>query len=162
MISHGLISAALFLCVGVVYDRLHSRLISTYGGLVNYLPKYSFLFIIFALAALGLPGTTGFLGEFLVLTGVFQTSYLAALLATFGVVLGAAYMLWLTKRVIFGATINTEIKNLKDINKFETFMLISLAFLIILFGFYPSPLMETFDVSVNSLIDNYQIALNTR
>ncbi len=162
MISHGLISAALFLCVGVVYDRLHSRLISTYGGLVNHLPKYSFLFIIFALAALGLPGTTGFLGEFLVLTGVFQTSYLAALLATFGVVLGAAYMLWLTKRVIFGVTINTEIKNLKDVNKFELFMLISLAFFIILFGFYPSPLIETFDVSVSSLIDNYQIALNTR
>ena len=110
MISHGLISAALFLCVGVVYDRLHSRMISNYGGLVNYLPKYSFLFLVFALAALGLPGTSGFLGEFLVLTGTFQKSYLAAMLATFGVVLGAAYMLWLTKRVIFGSTNNSEIK----------------------------------------------------
>ena len=119
MISHGLISAALFLCVGVVYDRLHSRLISTYGGLVNYLPKYSFLFLIFALAALGLPGTTGFLGEFLILTGTFQKSYLAAMLATLGVVLGAAYMLWLTKRVIFGVTSNSEIQNLKDLNKSE-------------------------------------------
>ena len=159
MISHGLISAALFLCVGVVYDRLHSRMISSYGGLVSYLPKYSFLFIVFALAALGLPGTSGFLGEFLVLTGAFQKSYLAAMLATFGVVLGAAYMLWLTKRVIFGTVNNVEIKNLSDVNKSEIIMLATLAFFVIFFGFYPLPLMETFSVSVNSLIDNYQIAL---
>ena len=159
MISHGLISAALFLCVGVVYDRLHSRMISSYGGLVSYLPKYSFLFIVFALAALGLPGTSGFLGEFLVLTGAFQKSYLAAMLATFGVVLGAAYMLWLTKRVIFGTINNVKIKNLSDVNKSEIIMLATLAFFVIFFGFYPFPLMETFSVSVNSLIDNYQIAL---
>ena len=162
MISHGLISAALFLCVGVVYDRLHSRLISTYGGLVNYLPKYSFLFLVFALAALGLPGTTGFLGEFLILTGTFQKSYLAAMLATLGVVLGAAYMLWLTKRVIFGVTKNTAIVTLDDVNKSEIIMLATLAFFVIFFGFYPMPLIETFNVSVNSLIDNYQLALNTR
>ena len=162
MISHGLISAALFLCVGVVYDRLHSRLISTYGGLVNYLPKYSFLFLVFALAALGLPGTTGFLGEFLILTGAFQKSYLAAMLATLGVVLGAAYMLWLTKRVIFGVTKNSAIETLSDVNKSEIIMLATLAFFVIFFGFYPVPLMETFNVSVNSLIDNYQLALNTR
>jgi NADH-quinone oxidoreductase subunit M len=159
MISHGLISAALFLCVGVVYDRLHSRMISSYGGLVNYIPKYSFLFLIFALAALGLPGTSGFLGEFLILTGTFQKNYLAAMLATFGVVLGAAYILWLTKRVIFGVTNNSEIKKLNDINKSEIAMLISLAFLILFFGFYPLPLMETFNVSVNNLIYNYQTAL---
>ena len=162
MISHGLISAALFLCVGVVYDRLHSRLISSYGGLVNYLPKYSFLFVLFALAALGLPGTTGFLGEFLVLTGTFQKSYLAAILAALGVVLGAAYMLWLTKRVIFGVTNNSEIKTLNDLNKSETTMLTILAFFVIFFGFYPIPLMETFSVSVDHLIDNYELALNTR
>ena len=161
MISHGLISAALFLCVGVVYDRLHSRMISNYGGLVNYLPKYSFLFLVFALAALGLPGTSGFLGEFLVLTGTFQKSYLAAMLATFGVVLGAAYMLWLTKRVIFGSTNNSEIKKINDVNKSELIMLTALAFFIIFFGFYPMPLMETFDISVNSLIDNYQNDLNS-
>tara|TARA_A100001388_G_C28573852_1_gene405585 strand:- start:110 stop:712 length:603 start_codon:yes stop_codon:yes gene_type:complete len=159
MISHGLISAALFLCVGVVYDRLHSRMISTYGGLVHHIPKYSFLFLIFALAALGLPGTSGFLGEFLVLTGTFQKSYLAAMLATFGVVLGAAYMLWLTKRVIFGTVNNSEIKKLNDINKSEIIMLVTLAFLILFFGFYPLPLMETFSVSVNSLINNYETAL---
>ena len=160
MISHGLISAALFLCVGVVYDRFHSRLISSYGGLVNYLPKYSFLFLVFALAALGLPGTSGFLGEFLVLAGAFQKSYLAAMLATFGVVLGAAYMLWLTKRVIFGQTNNSEVKTLRDVNKSEIIMLVTLAFFIIFFGFYPLPLMDTFDVSVNSLIDNYNMAVN--
>ena len=159
MISHGLISAALFLCVGVVYDRLHSRMISTYGGLVNHLPKYSFLFIVFALAGLGLPGTSGFIGEFLVLTGAFQKNYLVSMLATFGVVLGAAYMLWLTKRVIFGNTNNNEIKNLKDINNLEALMLITLAILVILFGFYPSPLMDTFNISVNNLINNYEIAI---
>jgi len=161
MISHGLISAALFLCVGVLYDRLHSRTISTYGGLVNYLPKYSFLFIVFALAGLGLPGTSGFLGEFLVLTGTFQKNYLVSMLATFGVVLGAAYMLWLTKRIIFGITNNNEIRNLKDINNLEALMLITLAILVILFGFYPSPLMDTLSVSVNNLISNYEIAIQT-
>jgi len=162
MISHGLISAALFLCVGVVYDRLHSRMIGTYGGLVNYLPKYSFLFIVFALAGLGLPGTSGFLGEFLVLTGSFQKNYLVAMLATFGVVLGAAYMLWLTKRVIFGVTKNDQIKNLKDVNKSEIIMLGILAVLIIFFGFYPVPLMETLNVSVDNLINNYEIAVQTK
>ena len=160
MISHGLISAALFLCVGVVYDRLHSRLISTYGGLVNYLPKYSFLFLVFALAALGLPGTTGFLGEFLILTGTFQKNYLVAMLATFGVVLGAAYILWLTKRVIFGKTINTEIKNLKDINKLEITMLVTLAFFVIFLGFYPMPLIETLNISVNNMLSNYEQSIN--
>ena len=137
MISHGLISAALFLCVGVVYDRLHSRMISTYGGLVNYIPKYSFLFLIFALAALGLPGTSGFLGEFLVLAGTFQKSYLAAMLATFGVVLRSSLHALAYKRVIFGVTNNSEIKKLNDVNKSEIVMLVSLAFLILFFWFLP-------------------------
>ena len=161
MISHGLISAALFLCVGVVYDRLNSRLISTYGGVVNYLPKYSLLFLVFALAGLGLPGTSGFLGEFLVLTGTFQKSYLAAMLATFGVVLGATYMLWLTKRVIFGKVTNNEIKNLKDVNILEMTILALLAFFVLFFGFYPSLLMETMSVSVDNLIYNYQTDLSS-
>ena len=161
MISHGLISAALFLCVGVVYDRLHSRLINSYGGLVSYLPKYSILFVIFALAALGLPGTTGFLGEFLVLVGSFQKNYLVAILATFGVVLGAAYMLWMTKRVIFGVVKNEQIKSLKDTNKLENLMLITLAFFIIFFGFYPAPLIETLNAPVDNLINNYEQAINT-
>ena len=159
MISHGLISAALFLCVGVVYDRLHSRMISTYGGLINHLPKYSFLFIVFALAGLGLPGTSGFLGEFLVLAGAFQKNYLVAMIATFGVVLGAAYMLWLTKRVIFGVVNNSEIKNLKDINNLEALMLLTLATLIIFFGFYPALLIDTLNIPVDNLINNYEMAI---
>ena len=156
MLSHGLISAALFLCVGVLYDRTHSRVISSYGGVVNFIPKYSLVFIIFALAALGLPGTTGFLGEFLVLVGVFQKNYLVALLATIGVILAAAYMLWLSKRVIFGEIKNPEIKTLKDINFSEKIMLFGLAIVVILFGFYPEPLLDTMNVSVNDLINNYQ------
>ena len=160
MISHGLISAALFLCVGVLYDRFHSRLITTYGGLVNYLPKYSLLFLVFALAALGLPGTTGFLGEFLILTAAFQKSYIFAMLATLGVILCAAYMLWLTKRVIFGEVKNNQIATTKDINATEMTILISLAVLIIFFGFYPSLLIDTLSVSVDNLINNYQVDLN--
>jgi NADH-quinone oxidoreductase subunit M len=117
------------------------------------------LFIVFALAGLGLPGTSGFLGEFLVLTGTFQKNYLVAMLATFGVVLGAAYMLWLTKRVIFGVTKNDQIKNLKDVNKSEMLMLLILALLVIIFGFYPVPIMETLNVSVDNLINNYETAV---
>ena len=140
---------------------LHSRMINTYGGLVNYLPKYSFLFIVFALAGLGLPGTSGFLGEFLVLTGTFQKNYVVAMLATIGVILGAAYMLWLTKRVIFGNVNNEQIKNLKDVNNLEKLMLTTLAILVIFFGFYPAPLMDTINISVDNLINNYESAIQT-
>ncbi len=156
MISHGLISSALFLSVGVLYDRTHSRLISSYGGVVNSIPKYSLVFMIFVLAALGLPGTTGFLGEFLILVGIFQKNYLVALLATTGVVLAAAYMLWLSKRVIFGEIKNSEIKFLKDLNFLESIILFVLATIVIIFGFYPDPLMETINISVNDLLNNYQ------
>jgi NADH-quinone oxidoreductase subunit M len=156
MISHGLISAALFLCVGVLYDRIHSRLISSYGGVVNHLPKYSFLFVIFVLGSLGLPGTSGFLGEFLVLVGTFQKNYIVALLASIGVILGATYMLLLTKKVIFGETKNKNLLKIKDLNKSETFILITLAATIIYFGFYPQPLIETMSLSVDDLIINYE------
>ena len=156
MISHGLISAALFLCVGVLYDRIHSRLISSYGGVVNHLPKYSFLFVIFVLGGLGLPGTSGFLGEFLVLVGTFQKNYIVALLASIGVILGATYMLLLTKKVIFGETKNKNLLKIKDLNKSETFILITLAATIIYFGFYPQPLIETMSLSVDDLIINYE------
>ena len=160
MISHGLISAALFLCVGVVYDRFHSRMISSYGGLVNIMPKYSLVFIIFVLAALGLPGTSGFVGEFLVLVGVLQKNILVAILASLGVILAAAYMLWLYKRVIFGKITNYEIKIMSDLNKTEIYIFSSLAFLILFFGVYPEPLFNTIDISVNNLIENYQIDIN--
>jgi NADH-quinone oxidoreductase subunit M len=159
MISHGLISAALFLCVGVLYDRVHSRLISSYGGVVNHLPKFSLIFIIFVMGGLGLPGTSGFLGEFLVLVGTFQKNYLAAILASIGVILGAAYMLWLAKRVIFGKTNNNEVKKIKDINFNEGLVLTILAITTIFFGFHPQPLIETMNTSVNNLINNYQIDL---
>ena len=160
MISHGLVSAALFLCVGVVYDRMHSRLISTYGGIVTIVPKYAVLFMIFTLAALGLPGTSGFIGEFLILMGAFKDNFLVAVLASLGVILGAAYMLWLYKRVVFGKLINEELKKLTDLNKSEIVILISLAIPTLFFGFYPEPLMNTIEVSVKNLIDMYNLNIN--
>ena len=160
MMSHGLISAALFLCVGVVYDRYHSRMISSYGGLVNIMPKYALVFMIFVLAALGLPGTSGFVGEFLVLVGTFQVNIFVAVLASLGVVLAAAYMLWLYKRVIFGKMASSEIKEMADLNKTEIYVFASLVFLTLFFGIYPEPLFNTIDTSVNNLIDNYQTDLN--
>jgi len=155
MVSHGLISAALFLCVGVVYDRINSRLISSYGGLVHVVPKYAIVFMIFTLAALGLPGTSGFVGEILILMGAFQKNILVAVLASTGVILAAAYMLWLYKRIIFGKIKNIELKKILDLNKNEILLLSSLAFLILFFGIYPEPLFKTIDVSVSQLIENY-------
>ena len=160
MISHGLISSALFLSVGVIYDRFNSRLISTYGGLVNSMPKYSFFLMIFTLAALGLPGTSGFVGEFLILVGVFQINIFVAITASLGVILSAAYMLWLYRRIVFGKITNSEIKSSKDLNKIEIYIFASLAFLTIFFGFYPEPLINTVNVSINSLIENYQTDLD--
>ena len=156
MISHGIISAALFLCVGVLYDRTSSRMIKNFGGVVNYLPNFSLIFIIFVLGALGLPGTTGFIGEFLVLLGAFKINYIVAILASTGVVLCAAYMLWMAKRVIFGKTNNTIVSTLKDINYLEGSMLIILCLVSLVFGFYPEPLLNTMDVSVNGIVENHQ------
>jgi len=160
MISHGLVSAALFLCVGVVYDRAHSRLIATYGGLVSIMPKYAVFFMIFTLAAIGLPGTSGFIGEFLILIGVFKKSILVATIASLGVILGAAYMLWLYKRVIFGNLINKNLLKMLDLNKSEVFIFICLAIPTLFFGFYPEPLLNTIDVSVANLIETYNYQLN--
>ena len=159
MISHGLVSAALFLSVGVVYDRMHSRMINTYGGIVSILPKYSVLLMVFVLASLGLPGTSGFIGEFLILMGVFKVNFLVAVLASIGVILGAAYILWLYKRVIFGKLINSDLKKMFDLNKSEFFVLSCLAIPILFFGFYPEPLINTIEISINDLIDNYSINL---
>ena len=159
MISHGLVSAALFVCVGVVYDRMHSRLIITYGGLVSAMPKYAILFMVFTLAAVGLPGTSGFVGEFLILMGVFQKSFLVAAIASLGVILGAAYMLWLYKRVIFGELINKDLLKMLDLNKSEIFILISLAIPVLFFGFYPEPLLNTIELSISNLIDTYNYNL---
>ena len=162
MISHGLVSAALFLCVGVVYDRMHSRLINTYGGIVNIIPKYSILFMLFTLAALGLPGTSGFVGEFLILMGAFKDNFLVAAIASLGVIIGAAYMLWLYKRVVFGKLINTDLKQMFDLNRSELFILSCLAVPILFFGFYPDPLINTIEVSISDLIDQYNFKLASK
>ena len=162
MISHGLVSAALFLCVGVVYDRMHSRLINSYGGIVSIVPKYSILFMLFTLADLGLPGTSGFIGEFLILMGAFKDNFLVAVIASLGVIFGAAYMLWLYKRVVFGEIINKDLLKMPDLDKSELIILISLALPTLFFGFYPEPLLNTIEVSVKDLIEMYKINLMTR
>ena len=153
MISHGLVSAALFLCVGVVYDRMHSRMINSYGGIVAIIPKYSILFMLFTLAALGLPGTSGFIGEFLILMGAFKDNFLVAVIASLGVILGAAYMLWLYKRVVFGKLVNEDLKKMFDLNRSEYLILSCLAVPTLFFGFYPDPLINTIEVSVTDLIN---------
>ena len=162
MISHGLVSAALFLCVGVVYDRMHSRMINSYGGIVAIIPKYSILFMLFTLAALGLPGTSGFIGEFLILMGAFKDNFLVAVLASLGVILGAAYMLWLYKRVVFGKLVNEDLKKMLDLNKSEYLILTCLAIPTLFFGFYPDPLINTIEVSVSDLINMHNINLASK
>jgi NADH-quinone oxidoreductase subunit M len=159
MISHGLVAAALFLCVGVVYDRMHSRLIDTYGGIVSIIPKYSVLFMLFTLSALGLPGTSGFVGEFLILMAAFKDNFLVAVIASLGVIIGAAYMLWLYKRVVFGKLKNTDLKQMIDLNKSELFILSCLAIPTLFFGFYPDPLINTIEVSISDLIEMYNFRL---
>jgi len=160
MISHGLVSAALFLCVGVVYDRMHSRLIKTYGGLASIMPKYAVFFMVFTLAAVGLPGTSGFVGEFLILMGVFKKSFLVATIASLGVILAVAYMLWLYKRVMFGELINKDLLKMLDLNKSEIFILTCLVIPTLFFGFYPEPLLNTIDASISNLIDTYNYKLS--
>jgi len=157
MISHGLVSAALFLCVGVVYERHHTRLISKYGGLVSIMPRYAIVFMVFTLAAIGLPGTSGFVGEFLVLMGTFKKNFLVATIASLGVILGAAYMLWLYKRIIFGEIVNEDLKSMLDLKRFEILILFSLVIPIIFFGFYPEPLMNSIEASVENVLDMYNL-----
>ena len=161
MISHGLVSAALFLSVGVIYERMHTRLIANYGGLVSIMPKYSIVLMIFTLGAIGLPGTSGFIGEFLILVGTFKKSFLVATIASLGVILAAAYMLWLYKRIIFGEIFKNELKKMTDLNKSEIFILSSLVFPIIFFGFYPEPLLSTIEISIENLIEVYNDNLNS-
>tara|TARA_B100001778_G_scaffold311824_1_gene295058 strand:- start:310 stop:1794 length:1485 start_codon:yes stop_codon:yes gene_type:complete len=162
MISHGIVSAALFFSVGVLYDRTQSRIINNYGGLVSLMPKYSVMLMVFCLAALGLPGTFGFIGEFLILLGTFKKSFVVATIASLGVIFAAAYMLWLYKRIIFGDIKNKELLNIKDINIHESFILVSLLIPIILFGVYPETLLNTIEVSINSLIENYNYNINDK
>jgi NADH-quinone oxidoreductase subunit M len=153
MISHGLISGALFLCVGVLYDRVHSREISSYGGVINTMPKFAAFMVLFALANAGLPGTSGFVGEFLVLIASFKASFWYALLAGTTLVLGAAYTLWLVKRVIFGPVANENVAALQDLNIREFIVLGVLAIAVLLLGVWPAPLLEITQASVQHLVD---------
>ena len=157
MISHGLISAALFFSVGVIYERKHTRLIKNYGGLVSIIPRYAFVLMIFTLGAVGLTGTTGFIGEFLILMGTFQKNFLVATIATVGVVLSAAYMLWMYRRVIFGKIHNKDLLGIQDLSSSELIVLWVLALPVVIYGFYPEPLFNTINTSVSSFLDTYNL-----
>ena len=161
MISHGIVSAALFLCVGVVYDRMHTRQISDYGGVSNVMPNYAIVFMIFILASLGLPGTSGFVGEILVLIGIFKTNYLVAFFAATGVVLSACYSLSLYRRVSFGEITNDKVKALKDMNYSEFITLMPLLILVILLGVYPNIILDTISTSVENLVSVYNTKIAT-
>jgi len=158
MISHGFISGALFLCVGVLYDRLHSRNISDYGGVVNTMPVFAAFMVLFAMANSGLPGTSGFVGEFMVILASFKANFWFALLAATTLVLGAAYSLWLVKRVIFGEIVNAGVEQLEDINAREFAVLGSLAIVVLLFGLWPAPLVEVMHASVDNLLAHVSLS----
>jgi NADH-quinone oxidoreductase subunit M len=152
MISHGFVSAALFLCVGVLYDRMHTRMIGDYGGVVNTMPRFAAFMMLFAMANAGLPATSGFVGEFLVIMGAMKVSFWLAFIAATTLVLGAAYTLWMYKRVIFGAVANKEVGSLKDLNPREFVVLAALAAAVLLMGVYPLPFTEVMHGSVNELL----------
>ncbi|MBI08105.1 MAG: NADH-quinone oxidoreductase subunit M [Rhodospirillaceae bacterium] len=159
MLSHGFVSGALFLCVGVVYDRIHSREITRYGGLVNRMPKYAFVFMLFMLASVGLPGTSGFVGEFLIMLGAFEVNTWVAFLIATGMVLGAAYMLYLYRRIIFGDLTKEDLKSILDLNAREIATFTPLVVLVLWMGIYPAPFLDMISASVANLIDNYHGAL---
>ncbi|MEH6402475.1 MAG: NADH-quinone oxidoreductase subunit M [Sneathiella sp.] len=160
MISHGIVSGALFLCVGVIYDRIHTREIARYGGLVHRMPRYAVIFMIFTMATIGLPGTSGFVGEFLILVGVYQVSTWTAFLATTGVILGAAYSLYLYRRVVFGELVKEDLKSIVDVNKREMAIFIPLIAVAMWIGIYPDPFLDVMHASVTSLMEQHQLALD--
>ncbi len=159
MISHGLVSGALFLCVGVVYDRMHTREIAAYGGLVNRMPLYAAVFMVFTLANVGLPGTTGFIGEFLSMIGTFKVNTWVATLAALGLITSACYALWLYRRVIFGVIEKPSLARILDLSGREIITFVPLVVLTILFGVYPKPVLDMSVASVAALLENYQHAL---
>jgi NADH-quinone oxidoreductase subunit M len=154
MVSHGFISGALFLCVGVLYDRMHSRLIGDYGGVVNVMPRFAMFAVFFAMANSGLPGTSGFVGEFLVILSSFRASFWIAFAAATILILGAAYNLWMVKRVIYGNIANNHVAELTDINAREILILTILAVVVLFFGIYPAPLLEVMHASVQHLLEH--------
>jgi NADH-quinone oxidoreductase subunit M len=159
MLSHGIVSGALFLCVGVIYDRMHTRDIDAYGGLVNNMPRYAAAFMVFTMANVGLPGTSGFVGEFLTLLGAFRANTWVAIFATTGVILSAAYALWLYRRVIFGALEKEKLKAMLDLSPREQLILYPLVVLTIFFGVYPAPVFDATAASVDLLVNNYTAAI---
>ncbi|MBH0239771.1 NADH-quinone oxidoreductase subunit M [Methylobrevis albus] len=160
MISHGLVSGALFLCVGVVYDRMHTREITAYGGLVNRMPAYATVFLIFTMANVGLPGTSGFVGEFLTLMGAYEANTWVAFFAATGVILSAGYALWLFRRVVFGELTKDSLKGILDLSGREKALLVPLVVLVIYYGIYPLPILDATAASVDSLVKNYQAAID--
>jgi NADH-quinone oxidoreductase subunit M len=162
MISHGLVSGALFLCVGVIYDRMHTREIAAYGGLVNRMPIYAAIFMVFTLANVGLPGTSGFVGEFLTLIGTFKVNTWVTTLATTGVILSAAYALWLYRKVIFGRLEKATLATITDLGGREMFIFAPLVILTILFGVYPKPVLDMSATSVAALLDSYNHAIASK
>ncbi|OQM77430.1 NADH-quinone oxidoreductase subunit M [Manganibacter manganicus] len=161
MLSHGLVSGALFLCVGVIYDRLHTREIAAYGGLVNIMPKYAVAFLIFTMANVGLPGTTGFVGEFLTMLGAFRANTWVAVFATTGVILSASYALWLYRKIVFGALTKENLKGMLDLSGREKAILYPLIVLIIFFGVYPTPIFNVTSASVNALVTNVTASIGS-
>jgi NADH-quinone oxidoreductase subunit M len=161
MLSHGLVSGALFLCVGVIYDRLHTREIAAYGGLVNNMPKYAVAFLIFTMANVGLPGTTGFVGEFLTMLGAFRANTWVAVFATTGVILSASYALWLYRKIVFGALTKENLKGMLDLSGREKAILYPLIVLIIFFGVYPTPIFNVTSASVNALVTNVTASIGS-
>ena len=159
MLSHGIVSAALFLCVGVVYDRMHTHEISVFGGLVNRMPLYAFCFMLFTLANVGLPGTTGFVGEFLSLLGAFLVNSWVAVLATTGIILSAAYALWLYRRVFFGVLDKPALRHIKDLSWREVAVMTPLIIITIIFGFHPNPILDVSTASVEALMTNFKASL---
>ncbi len=158
-LSHGVVSAALFLCVGVIYDRMHTRDIDRYGGLVHRMPVYGAVFMLFMLASVGLPGTSGFIGEFLVLVGVFKVNSWVAALAATGVILGAVYMLYLYRRVIFGPLVRDELKSIRDLTRREILVFAPLVAVVLWLGIYPAPFLDLMDASVAKLIADHKTAM---
>ncbi|OAE97338.1 NADH-quinone oxidoreductase chain 13 [Bradyrhizobium centrolobii] len=159
MISHGIVSGALFLCVGIVYDRMHTREIAAYGGLVNRMPLYAMTFMVFTMANVGLPGTSGFIGEFMTLLGTFKVSIPTAFVATTGVILSACYALWLYRKIVFGALVKPTLMTIKDMTVRECITLFPLIALTILFGVYPKPVLDMSAASVQQLVNNYNTAV---
>jgi NADH-quinone oxidoreductase subunit M len=158
MISHGFVSGAMFLCIGVLYDRVHSREIADYGGVVNTMPKFAAMFVLFSMANCGLPATSGFVGEFMVILGAVKFNFWIGMLAATALIFGAAYSLWMAKRVIFGAITHQHVSELLDLNKREFFMLGMLAIAVLVMGLYPAPFTDSMQVTVSDLLKHVAVS----